>query len=135
MLFYITNIGTKIMYPASLIMMPALLGVFANCRSWNEITDFAEARPGFLRNFFLGLKSPPSHDTFRRFFSIVNTDAPENFYRSRAAHMRENPGLETLEEEEKESYDDQRHVAIDRKTNCNALNGRAKENRPVIKDA
>lgn len=127
--------ASKVMYPASLIMMAALLGVFSNCQSWNEIADFAEARLSFLQNFFPDLKAPPSHDTFRRFFCMVSTNSLENCYRNWAACMRENLGIDTLEEEEegKKKNDEQRHVAIDGKTICNALNKRAKNNRPVVK--
>lgn len=132
--------ASKVVYPASLIMMAALLGVFSNCQSWNEIADFAEARLSFLQNFFPDLKTPPSHDTFRRFFCIVSTDSLENCYRNWAAGMREKLGIETLEdkgkeedEEKEKKYDELRHIAIDGKTICNALNKRSKNNRPVIK--
>ena len=36
--------ASKVVHPAPVIMMSALMGVFANCQTWNEIADFAEAR-------------------------------------------------------------------------------------------
>ena len=121
--------SSKVKHPASVIMMSALMGVFANCQSWNEIADFAEARLNFLRSFLPDLKESPSHDTIRRFFCLVNNSALENSYRNWAISMRENMGeclerdnMEGLDEEEKKDFGKQ--IAIDGKTICKAMNER-----------
>ena len=82
--------ASKVIHPAPVIMMSALMGVFANCQTWNEIADFAEARLDFLRSFFPTLKESPSHDTIRRFFCLVSSSLLENSYRKWALSMREN---------------------------------------------
>ena len=73
--------ASKVIHPAPVIMMSALMGVFANCQTWNEIADFAEARLDFLRSFFPTLEESPSHDTIRRFFCLVSSSLLENSYR------------------------------------------------------
>ena len=121
--------ASKVVHPAPVIMMSALMGVFANCQTWNEIADFAEARIDFLRTFFPGLEDSPSHDTIRRFFCLVSPVALENSYRSWALSMREVMGIypdkdeiEELDEQEKADFG--RQIAIDGKTNSKAMNER-----------
>lgn len=114
---------SKVVFPAPVIMMSALLGIFAYCQTWNEIADFAEARLDFLKKFFHDLKSTPSHDTIRRFFCIVNPDSLERCYKTWAASMKENMGLPVSDEGQE---DVGKIVAIDGKTICNAMNPRAK---------
>ena len=123
--------SSKVIHPAPVIMMSALMGVFANCQTWNEIADFAEARIGFLRTFFPELKESPPHDTIRRFFCLVSPVALENSYRSWALSMRENMGMypdsnriKELDEQEKADFG--RQIAIDGKTNSKAMNERGK---------
>lgn len=120
----------KVMHPAPVIMMSALLGVFANCQTWNEIADFAEARLDFLRSFFPDLTESPSHDTIRRFFCLISTSALEGCYRDWAHSMRKS--METDWEEEYGQDNDRekntgmgRQIAIDGKTICSAMNERA----------
>ena len=122
---------SKVVHPAPVIMMSALMGVFANCQTWNEIADFAEARLDFLRTFFPGLKESPSHDTIRRFFCLVNPAALEGSYRNWALSMRESMEMhldpnriEELDEQEKADFG--RQIAIDGKTNSKAMNERGK---------
>ena len=123
--------SSKVIHPAPVIMMSALMGVFSNCQTWNEIADFAEARIGFLRTFFPELKESPSHDTIRRFFCLVSHVALENSYRAWALSMRENMGMcpdpnriKELDEQEKADFG--RQIAIDGKTNSKAMNERGK---------
>lgn len=123
--------SSKVKHPASVIMMSALMGVFANCQSWNEIADFAEARLDFLRSFLPDLKESPSHDTIRRFFCLVNSSALENSYRDWAFSIRENMNgclegdtMDGLAGEEKGDFGKQ--IAIDGKTISKAMNERGK---------
>lgn len=123
--------SSKVKHPAPAIMMSALMGVFANCLTWNEIADFAEARLDFLRTFFPGLKESPSHDTIRRFFCLVSASSLENSYRKWALSMRKDMGIcpvqddtEGTGEQRKEDYGKQ--IAIDGKTISKGMDERGK---------
>ena len=123
--------ASKVIHPAPVIMMSALMGVFANCQTWNEIADFAEARLDFLRSFFPALKESPSHDTIRRFFCLVSPSLLENSYRKWALSMRENMGIhleqdDTGEVDEQQKEDFGRQIAIDGKTISKGMNERGK---------
>ena len=123
--------ASKVIHPAPVIMMSALMGVFANCQTWNEIADFAEARLDFLRSFFPTLKESPSHDTIRRFFCLVSSSLLENSYRKWALSMRENMGIhlqqdDTGEVDEQQKEDFGRQIAIDGKTISKGMNERGK---------
>ena len=123
--------ASKVIHPAPVIMMSALMGVFANCQTWNEIADFAEARLDFLRSFFPTLEESPSHDTIRRFFCLVSSFLLENSYRKWALSMRENMGIH-LEQDDAQEADEQqkedfgRQIAIDGKTISKGMNERGK---------
>ena len=123
--------ASKVIHPAPVIMMSALMGVFANCQTWNEIADFAEARLDFLRSFFPTLEESPSHDTIRRFFCLVSSSLLENSYRKWALSMRENMGIH-LEQDDAQEADEQqkedfgRQIAIDGKTISKGMNERGK---------
>ena len=123
--------ASKVIHPAPVIMMSALMGVFANCQTWNEIADFAEARLDFLRSFFPTLEESPSHDTIRRFFCLVSPSLLENSYRKWALSMRENMGMhleqeDTGEVDEQQKEDFGRQIAIDGKTISKGMNERGK---------
>ena len=123
--------ASKVIHPAPVIMMSALMGVFANCQTWNEIADFAEARLDFLRSFFPTLEESPSHDTIRRFFCLVSPSLLENSYRKWALSMRENMGIhlqqdDTGEVDEQQKEDFGRQIAIDGKTISKGMNERGK---------
>ena len=123
--------ASKVIHPAPVIMMSALMGVFANCQTWNEIADFAEARLDFLRSFFPTLEESPSHDTIRRFFCLVSSSLLVNSYRKWALSMRENMGIH-LEQDDAQEADEQqkedfgRQIAIDGKTISKGMNEREK---------
>ena len=123
--------ASKVIHPAPVIMMSALMGVFANCQTWNEIADFAEARLDFLPSFFPTLEESPSHDTIRRFFCLVSPSLLENSYRKWALSMRENMGIhlqqdDTGEVDEQQKEDFGRQIAIDGKTISKGMNERGK---------
>ena len=121
---------SKVVHRAGVIMMSALIGVFANCQSWNEVADFSAERIDFIRKFFPDIQKAPSHDTLRRFFCLVCPNALERRYRVWALNMRENlatskeEGLVEegiAEEREKKPF---RQIAIDGKTIKKAMNER-----------
>lgn len=98
-------------YSVSLIMFIALMGVFADCQTWNQIADYAAYHKSVIDAFFKGIRKTPSHDTLRRFFCIVDPKKLEYVYRSWATRMSA------------KIYGEQkgRHIAIDGKTICGAI--------------
>lgn len=78
----------KITHKASTIMLVTLMGVFAGCQTWNEISDYGSKKLYLVQMFDSTVDSVPSHDTISRFFSIVKPDAIEELYRSWAANMQ-----------------------------------------------
>lgn len=121
---------SKVVHRAGVIMMSALIGVFANCQSWNEVADFSAECIDFIRKFFPDIQKAPSHDTLRRFFCLVCPNALERRYRAWALNMRENlatskeEGLVEkgiAEEREKKLF---RQIAIDGMSIKKAMNER-----------
>ena len=108
----------KVVHRVEVIMLSALIGVFANCQSWNEVADFAAERIGFIRSFFPDVTKTPSHDTLRRFFCLLDPKAMERSYRSWALKLqKDSAGL-------KEGAG--RHIAIDGKTIKGGTNERGR---------
>ena len=73
-----TRVQGMVQHSTSTIFLITLAGVFAKCQTWNEIADYGKIKIDFFRSFIPGLESTPSHDTFRRFFSIINPDKLES---------------------------------------------------------
>ena len=118
----------KVTYSGKLIMLVTLSGVFCDCQSWNDIADFARYKKDFLRRFIPDLETTPSHDTLRRFFCIIKTERLESCYREWACNMRgDSPSIEDCDwskvqiGEGNDLYTN-RHIAIDGKTICGAIN-------------
>lgn len=59
-------------YPLYEILLIAFLAVLAGASSWNEISDFGEIKMKWLKQILVLKNGIPSHDTFRRVFSLVN---------------------------------------------------------------
>ena len=118
----------KVTYSGKLIMLVTLSGVFCDCQSWNDIADFARYKKDFLRRFIPDLETTPSYDTLRRFFCIIKTERLESCYREWACNMRgDSPSIEDCDwskvqiGEGNDLYTN-RHIAIDGKTICGAIN-------------
>ena len=62
-------------YPLEYILLIAFLAVLGGAETWQEISDFGNAKKNWLRKF-LNIKKYgiPSHDTFRRVFGLFNAD-------------------------------------------------------------
>jgi len=58
------------------IFVITILGTLCGADGWNEIYDFAIAKESWLETFLALPNGIPSHDTFRRVFSLIN---PEEF--------------------------------------------------------
>jgi predicted transposase YbfD/YdcC len=94
----------RVEHSAHTILLITLAGVFAKCQTWNEIADYGRMKLALLQQFIPGLTLTPSHDTFRRFFSIVDPMKLEGLYRQWAKKIQS-----TL------PTSSQRHIAIDGK--------------------
>lgn len=57
------------------IVAITICGVISGAEGWNEIERFGKNRKGWLESFLLRPNGIPSHDTFRRFFLLLDPDA------------------------------------------------------------
>ena len=62
------------------IICIAVLAVIAGANSWNAIAEFGEQKEKWLRTFLALENGIPSHDTFARVFSILNTEVFEECF-------------------------------------------------------
>lgn len=74
-------------YPLIEIFVEAIVAVMCGAETWNEIEEDAEDfEPWIRENLHLELKNgTPSHDTFRRVFSIVD---PKEFQKAFCGHLQ-----------------------------------------------
>lgn len=61
-------------YPLTEILLITFLAVLANASTWTEISRFGEEKKRWLRKFLRLKNGIPSHDTFRRVFSLIDGD-------------------------------------------------------------
>jgi len=65
------RIDRKKLYPLNELLFTTLCAVICGAESWYDIEDFGNARISFLKRFFSYENGMPSHDTFGRFFSLL----------------------------------------------------------------
>ena len=65
-------------YPLYEILTIAFLAVLANACTWIEIEDFGISKIKWLKKFLKLQNGIPSHDTFRRVFSLVDPEQLQN---------------------------------------------------------
>lgn len=61
-------------YPLSEILLIAFLAILGNASKWDEIEDFGIAHKRWLKKFLRLQNGIPSHDTFRRVFSLIDSE-------------------------------------------------------------
>jgi predicted transposase YbfD/YdcC len=66
------RIEQMIDYPLCEILLIAFFAVLAGAEGWNEISSFGKEKMKWLKKFLPLQNGIPSHDTFRRVFSIVD---------------------------------------------------------------
>lgn len=74
-------------YPLHEILLIAFLAVLANASGWNEISRFGTLKKKWLQKFLKLENGIPSHDTFRRVFSLIN---PEQLEKATVFFLTEN---------------------------------------------
>lgn len=61
-------------YPLVEIILITFLAVLGGASTWSEIESFGNAKSAWLKKFIKLKNGIPSHDTFRRVFSLIDTD-------------------------------------------------------------
>lgn len=74
-------------YTMEEIMFMALSAIIANCTSWYEVAMFCREREAYFKSRLKGLMGIPSHDTFNRFFSLLDPDEFERAFRLSIAQV------------------------------------------------
>ena len=70
------RIDRKKLYSLEEILLTTVCAVICGAESWQDISDFGEARISYLKKFLPYKNGIPSHDTFGRLFSMLD---PESF--------------------------------------------------------
>lgn len=74
--------GNRLHYPSSSIIFMGFIGVLCGGENWEDIVEIAESSEDLLSEHlgscFVGV---PSHDTFSRFFSLLNPSSLERSFR------------------------------------------------------
>ena len=74
-------------YPLEEILLTAFLAVLANASTWTDIEQFGHEKLDWLRTFLPFENGTPSHDTFRRVFSLLD---PAQIERATVSFLMEN---------------------------------------------
>jgi predicted transposase YbfD/YdcC len=61
-------------YPLEEIILIAFLAILGNASTWTEIALFGKTKERWLKKFLKLKNGIPSHDTFRRVFSLISPD-------------------------------------------------------------
>ena len=73
----------NVVHSATNLVVMALVAVIADCDDWEQVADFCEHhRPWFAQYLDLPTRGTPSHDTFDRFFGMLEPDAFEAFFQA-----------------------------------------------------
>lgn len=67
-------------YPLDEIIFSALVAIWSGASSWYEIAMFAKTKLDFLREFLPFKEGIPSHDTYNRFFSLLDEEELEKAF-------------------------------------------------------
>ena len=73
----------NVVHCASNLVVMALVAIIADCDDWEQVADFcAHHRYWFEQYLDLPKRGTPSHDTFDRFFGLLDPDAFEAFFQA-----------------------------------------------------
>ena len=67
-----TRLQGMIEYPLNEILLIAFLAILSGANSWGDLERFGNSKLKFLRKFLPFKNGTPSHDTFRRVFSLID---------------------------------------------------------------
>lgn len=92
--------GNRLYYPCSSIIFMTFMGILCGSEDWDDIVEICESGEDILREVlgddFVGV---PSHDTFSRFFSLVNPLSLENAFRKTMNQCRMQKNTGSVEKE------------------------------------
>lgn len=92
-----SRMDAMIDYPLVEILLISFLAILGNASTWAEIANFAETKKRWLKKFIPLKNGVPSHDTFRRVFSLIDSDtlqlATVDFLRENIAAIRRAMGI------------------------------------------
>lgn len=97
-------------YPLYEILLIAFLAVLAGASGWGEIEGFGKLKIKWLQKFLALENGIPSHDTFRRVFSLVN---PSQLEKATVFFLMEN--MEKIKKSLNITIGSKRHICIDGK--------------------
>jgi len=97
-------------YPLYEVILIGFLAVLAGASTWDEISQFGEAKKKWLKKFIPLQHGIPSHDTFRRVFALIN---PEQLQKATVFFLIEN--MTKIKKSLKISDGDTRIICIDGK--------------------
>jgi hypothetical protein len=97
-------------YPLYEVILIAFLAVLAGASTWDEISQFGEAKKKWLKKFIPLQQGIPSHDTFRRVFALIN---PEQLQKATVFFLIEN--MTKIKKSLRISDGDTRIICIDGK--------------------
>lgn len=77
LLSYVTDErkDTMVDYPLAEVLIIAFLAILADASTWTQIATFGTHKQKWLKKFLPLKHGIPSHDTFRRVFSLIDSDA------------------------------------------------------------
>jgi len=70
----------KQLYDLESILLIGIISVICGADSWNEMENYAQSKEEFLRTFLDLPNGIPSHDTFNRVFSNIDSDQFESCF-------------------------------------------------------
>lgn len=73
---------TRVKYSVSEILFMAFISVLTGANDWYEMEENSELYIDYIKHFFPHLEKTPSHDTFRRFFSLLKPRIFEKAFRN-----------------------------------------------------
>lgn len=97
-------------YPLEEILLTVFLAVLANASTWTDIEQFGHEKLGWLQTFCPFENGTPSHDTFRRVFSLLN---PEQLEKATVSFLMEN--IAAIKQSLSAEDDDYRLICVDGK--------------------
>ena len=105
-----TRVDAMTDYPLEEILLITFLAVLANASTWIEVMMFGQSKQRWLKKFIPLRNGIPSHDTFRRVFSLVDSNtlqkATVEFLMENMHALRRSLGLPP---------DGYRHICVDGK--------------------
>lgn len=68
------RLADRISYPLCEILMVAFFAILSGASTWTELEAFGKVKRDWLRKFMALKEGTPSHDTFKRVFSLIDPE-------------------------------------------------------------